>query len=353
MKKQMRRLGFAYDWSKEVTTCLPEYYRWNQWFFLKFYEKGLAYRKQQQGELVSRVRHRAGQRAGAGERLLLASRRPRRSSSVSWSSGSCASPTTPTNCCAISTSSTGWPEKVQHHAAQLDRPQRRCAGRFQARRRRRALQATTITVFTTRIDTIFGATSLQLAPEHPIVTDLIANDPALLAKVEDLIDEQRTRQRSWRHRRHREARRGHRRTTPSIRSTARRCPSGWRTTCCSTTAPAPIMSRAGARRARLRVRQEVRPRYSRGDLCRGARANAPDAGTRTSRILPFSRDRQPAHQLRANTAACLPRKRTRRWRSYAEEHGFGKATVTFRLKDWGISRQRYWGTPIPMIYCAK
>src|SRR5689334_19945754 len=45
MKRQMGRLGFAYDWSKEVTTCLPEYYRWNQWFFLKFYERGLAYRK--------------------------------------------------------------------------------------------------------------------------------------------------------------------------------------------------------------------------------------------------------------------------------------------------------------------
>ena len=45
MKTQMKRLGFAYDWSKEVTTCLPEYYRWNQWFFLKFFERGLAYRK--------------------------------------------------------------------------------------------------------------------------------------------------------------------------------------------------------------------------------------------------------------------------------------------------------------------
>src|SRR5689334_14748807 len=45
MKAQMKRLGFAYDWSREVTTCLPDYYRWNQWFFLKLYEKGLAYRK--------------------------------------------------------------------------------------------------------------------------------------------------------------------------------------------------------------------------------------------------------------------------------------------------------------------
>ena len=74
MKAQMNRLGFTYDWSREVTTCVPEYYRWNQWFFLKMFEQGLGLSQEKQGELVSEVRHRAGQRAG-GERLLLAPRR--------------------------------------------------------------------------------------------------------------------------------------------------------------------------------------------------------------------------------------------------------------------------------------
>src|SRR6201981_3942675 len=50
MKRQMNRLGFSYDWSTEITTCLPDYYRWNQWFFLKFYERGLAYRSQSKGK---------------------------------------------------------------------------------------------------------------------------------------------------------------------------------------------------------------------------------------------------------------------------------------------------------------
>ena len=74
MKAQMKRLGFAYDWSTEITTCLPDYYRWNQWFFLKLLREGPGLPQARQGELVFRVRHRAGQRAGAAQRMLLAAR---------------------------------------------------------------------------------------------------------------------------------------------------------------------------------------------------------------------------------------------------------------------------------------
>ncbi len=74
MKAQMNRLGFAYDWSREVTTCLPEYYRWNQWFFLKLFEKGLAYRKKSKVNWCPKCCDGAGQRAG-GQWMLLAPRR--------------------------------------------------------------------------------------------------------------------------------------------------------------------------------------------------------------------------------------------------------------------------------------
>ena len=72
-QRVLRRFGFSYDWRREISTCEPEYYRWNQWFFLRMLEKGLAYRKEP-GELVSEVLHSFGERAG-GERILLAARR--------------------------------------------------------------------------------------------------------------------------------------------------------------------------------------------------------------------------------------------------------------------------------------
>ncbi len=78
MKAQMNRLGFAYDWSREVTTCLPDYYRWNQWFFLKLYEKGLAYRKKSRVNWCPKCATVLANEQVV-ERTLLASRRhPRR-----------------------------------------------------------------------------------------------------------------------------------------------------------------------------------------------------------------------------------------------------------------------------------
>ena len=189
MKVQMKRLGFAYDWSKEIATCLPEYYRWNQWFFLKFFEQGLAYRKKSKVNWCPECAT-----VLANEQVL------------------------PNGCCwrhentpveqreleqwflrttkyadellqGLDTLQ-GWPEKVRTM-------QRNWIGRSEGTLVDFKLDGAAgpagdkISVFTTRVDTIYGATSLQLAPEHPLVTDLIANDPSLLAKVEDLMAEQR------------------------------------------------------------------------------------------------------------------------------------------------------------------
>ena len=193
MKAQMKRLGFAYDWSREVTTCLPDYYRWNQWFFLKFYEKGLAYRKKSRVNWCPKCApFLPTSRSSDGccwrhEDTLVEQReleqwflphhqirrriiaRPRQARRLAG--------------------------KSPHHAAQLDRPQRRHARRFQTRLRGEhggfGPAGSTITVFTTRVDTIFGATSVQLAPQHPLIADLTASNPDLRAKVDQLIAEQR------------------------------------------------------------------------------------------------------------------------------------------------------------------
>ena len=169
MKAQMKRLGFAYDWSREVTTCLPEYYRWNQWFFLKLYEKGLAYRKKSKVNWCPKCATvLANEQVVNGccwrhEDTLVEQRELEQ-----WFVRT-------TNYADELLRDLDKLERLagkgSHHAAQLDRPQRRDAGRFQTRQRPELGRSSTITVFTTRVDTIYGATSVQLAPEHPLVQD--------------------------------------------------------------------------------------------------------------------------------------------------------------------------------------
>src|SRR5258708_23169670 len=181
MKRQHNRMAFSYDWSREITTCEPEYYRWNQWFFLKMYERGLAYRKL---ALVT-----GGPECGtvlANEQVV---------------DGCCwRHLTTPVEQRELEQwflritayadqlledmkeIEAGWPERVLTM-------QRNWIGRSEGTEVDFKLEGTgePIRVFTTRIDTIFGATCVVLAPEHPLVKKLA--DEALAAQVKQMIDE--------------------------------------------------------------------------------------------------------------------------------------------------------------------
>src|SRR5205809_2127694 len=185
MKRQMNRLGFAYDWSREVTTCLPEYYRWNQLFFLKLYELGLAYRNKSKVNWCPKCATVLANEQVVGgccwrhEDTLVEQRELEQ-----W---------------FLRTTKyadellrdldrlPGWPEKVRTM-------QRNWIGRSEGALVDFRLDYSggdIITVFTTRVDTIYGATSVQLAPEHPITEGLAALDPDLRLKVTQLIAEQK------------------------------------------------------------------------------------------------------------------------------------------------------------------
>src|SRR5713101_7031229 len=184
MKRQMKRLGFAYDWSREVTTCLPNYYRWNQWFFLKLFDRGLAYRKKSKVNWCPKCATVLANEQVVGgccwrhEDTLVEQReleqwflRTTRYAQELLS-----------NLDQLE----GWPEKVRTM-------QRNWIGRSDGATVDFKVEGSgeTITVFTTRIDTIFGATSVQLAPEHPLVAKLVGENAHLSAKVQELIAEQR------------------------------------------------------------------------------------------------------------------------------------------------------------------
>jgi leucyl-tRNA synthetase len=184
MKKQMERLGLGYDWEREVTTCLPEYYRWNQWFFLRMYEKGLVYRKQSKVNWCPQCAT-----VLANEQVV---------NDCCWRHE-----TTPVEQRNLEQwfyritayadelldgidALEGWPEKVRTM-------QRNWIGRSKGTEVDFTLEGSEkkIRVFTTRVDTIFGATSVQLAPEHALVAEFAANDAKLKAAVEAMIEQQK------------------------------------------------------------------------------------------------------------------------------------------------------------------
>jgi leucyl-tRNA synthetase len=347
MKQQMKRLGFGYDWSKELASCLPEYYRWNQWFFLKMYERGLAYRKKSRvnwcpecatvlaneqvvgGCCWRHIETKVEQRELDQWFLRITDYAQELLDDLDKLEQ--------------------WPEKVRvmqrnwigrSEGALVDFKTDGAAGKA----------GDTISVFTTRVDTIFGATSVQLAPEHAIVTDLVANNPELLAQVEELIAEQR---------RAREEgdvgnieKHGVFTGRYAINPfNGERVPIWIANYILMDYGTGAIMSVPAhderdyefAKKYGLEIRVVILPRRQ---------GEPPEAGEQDQPVLPFTAtDSLLINSGKYSGMAC--QEAMRQMAQDAQEQGFGRPAITYRLKDWGISRQRYWGTPIPIVYCLK
>ena len=344
MKVQMKRLGFAYDWSREVTTCLPDYYRWNQWFFLKLYAAGLAYRKKSKVNWCPQCCT-----VLANEQVV---------GGMCWRHED-----TPVEQRELEQwflritkyadellrdleKLQGWPEKVRIM-------QQNWIGRSEGTLVDFDLGGTigpagsTITVFTTRVDTIYGATSVQLAPEHPIVCDMIVRNAALRAQVEEMIAEQRRAKEAG--------------DIGNIEKhgvfTGRYAKNPYNGEAVPVWVANYILMDYGtgaimsvpahderdyefAMKYKLEIRLVILPQ-----------STDPEE-TMAEPPLPFTTmDGIVVNSGEFSGLSC--EEAIAKMSARAEEKGFGKATVTFRLKDWGISRQRYWGTPIPMVYCDR
>jgi leucyl-tRNA synthetase len=342
MKAQMKRLGFAYDWSREVTTCLPDYYKWNQWFFIKLFEKGLAYRKKSKVNWCPKCATvLANEQVAGGFCWRHEDTRVEMRDLEQW---------------FLRTTSysdellrdldklEGWPEKVRTM-------QRNWIGRSQGTLVDFKLDGSpesAIPVFTTRVDTIYGATSVQLAPEHPLVSGFTAGNGKLRDQVSHMIAEQRK--------------------AKEVGDIGEIEKHGVNTGRCAINpyngekvpiwvanyilmdyGTGAIMSVPAhddrdfefAKKYGIEIRQVIVPAGSDADN-----------SVRATSELPFTTEEGalinsgPFSGLSCHEAV-------KQMAAVAEKNGFGKATVTYRLKDWGISRQRYWGTPIPMLYCEK
>jgi leucyl-tRNA synthetase len=189
MKRQMERLGLGYDWATELTTCLPDYYRWNQWFFLRMYENGLAYRKKSKVNWCPECATvLANEQVVDGCCWRHESTKVEQRDLVQWFLRITAYAE---ELLDGLDKLDGWPDKVCTM-------QRNWIGRSEGTEVDFFLEDVEveeserkrIRVFTTRVDTIFGATSMQLAPQHELVAEITSANPELRAKVDELLDQQ-------------------------------------------------------------------------------------------------------------------------------------------------------------------
>src|SRR5262245_62978179 len=339
MKGQLQRLGISYAWQREIATCLPEYYKFNQWIFLKMLERGLA------------VRRRSTVNWCPNDNTVLANEQV--IEGRCWRCGTT----------VVARDLEQWFFRITAYADELlqgletltDWPekvvvmQRNWIGRSEGARIHFPVagadhDAMSVEIFTTRIDTIYGAMFVLLAPEHPMVDRFAAesDDPAAFrARVQKFraLD--------------REAR-----LTGAIEKegfdTGRKAVNPFTGELVPIWIANFVLAEYGtgaimavpahdqrdfefARKYRLPIRIVVRSG--------GEPATADELTAATSnygRLVESGEfNGQEAPAVMAKMIA------------YAEARGIGEGEVQYRLKDWGVSRQRYWGTPIPVIYCEK
>jgi len=329
MKGQLQRLGISYAWERELATCLPDYYHWNQWLFTRMFEKGLAYRRRSTVNWCP-----VDNTVLANEQVI---------DGACWRCGTA----------VVQKDLEQWFFKITHYADDLLQAaeglskwpekvltmQRNWIGRSEGARVRFPIQGAndSIEVFTTRIDTIFGATFMMLAPEHGLVATFAKeseDEKAFLAKAQKFRAQDR-----------------------AGRMTGEVAKEGFFT---GRFAINPYTNKP----IQIWVANYVLGEYGTGavmgvpahddrdrefavkygleivDVVKSASGEV--VGATTEGSVLFNSGKYDGMSCETAQRAII---------EDAEQRGIGQGTVQYRLKDWGISRQRYWGTPIPMIHC--
>jgi leucyl-tRNA synthetase len=339
-KRVMHRFGFSYDWRREISTCEPEYYHWNQWFFLRMLEKGIAYRKRSRVNWCPKCATvLANEQVIDGccwrheDTLVEAKDVEQWFLRITQYTNELLDKLTELEA--------GWPERVLSM-------QRNWIGKSRGARVRFAVEGfsgTSIEVFTTRIDTIYGASSLILAPEHPLLAKLV---PGVEGQAEIEESLQRLRRRM---------------TRAADIATAEK--EGFFV---GRYARNPF----NGEKIPIWVGNFVLMEYGTGAVMCVPAHDERDFEFATKYKLPIPIVVQPSEvkeltpesldaafveygkSVNSGPYSGLPSAQANeKMTAEAEAGGFGKGEIIFRLKDWGISRQRYWGTPIPVIYCEK
>jgi leucyl-tRNA synthetase len=337
MKWQFQRMGLSYDWSREIATCDPAYYKWNQWFFTQMWERGMLYRKLSPVNWCPK------------ENISLSNEQA--SGGVCWRDG------TP----VVQKELMQWFARITDYADQLlddlDKlegkwperviaMQRNWIGRSRGAEVRFEIADTvdTVTVFTTRIDTIFGANAIILAPEHPLLAKIVEGKPQreeVLRLAEMLKQEKRS---------------------GTLEEVEKKgiFTGGW------------AVNPFNRERLPVWIANFVLIEYGTGAIMAVPSGDERDFEFSRKYNLPFrqikltadGREVPPEEMDEADESwtvtvntgewsGLASEEANRLMTEYAEANGFGRGSTTYKLRDWGISRQRYWGTPVPMIHCDR
>jgi len=336
MRTQLKRLGFSYDWDRELATCKPEYYRWEQWLFVKMFESGMVYRKKASVNWCENC-----QTVLANEQV---------EAGLCWRCGEVVVPKEldqwffritdyADDLLEYCDRLPGWPDKVvtmqenwigKSLGAEIYFPLENGDGY--------------IPVFTTRQDTVFGATFMCMAPEHPLVGELAGGteqEPEVRAFVERMRGQDKTK-----------------RTSDDFEKegvfvgancinpfSKRRMPIFTANFALMEYGTGAVMAVPAhdqrdfefARKYGLEIVVVIQPKGETLDPETMTEAYVDDG------ILVRSMSFDGLENVKALDAIA----------GYLEEKKIGKRAINFRLRDWGISRQRYWGAPIPIVYCEK
>ncbi len=332
MRLQFRSMGPLYDWDRELVTCVPEYYHWNQWIFLRFLKAGLAYRdfapanwcptdntvlaneqvvdgrcERCDSEVVRRELNQWLFRVTKYADELLDQ------SKIDWPE-------------KINTMQTNWIGRSEGVDVEFDISEY-------------GLDQTALTTFTTRIDTIFGVTFVVLAPEHPLVESLTT--PEQRVEVEAYVDQAR-------------------RQTEIERMSTEKVKTGVFT-------GSYAVNRLNGERVPILIGDYVLLTYGTGIVMGVPAHDQRDFEFARKYDLPIKVVVAPdgwdggpldeayleeGTQVNSGKFDGLPSAEGKRQiADFIESQGWGKRAVQYRMRDWLISRQRYWGTPIPVVYC--
>jgi len=335
MREQMKRSGWAYDWSTEVATCHPKYYKWTQWLFLQFFKQGLAYKK------LSAVNWCPHDKTVLANEQVQDDKCERCGATVEKKD---------LNQWFFKMSNfaqrlldghqlleNNWPEKVI-------KMQKEWIGRSEGARIDFRLENSEdiISVFTTRPDTVYGVTFMSLAPEHPIIEKLLVNNPRE-KEIRQAIQKMRCQSNIERTSENSEKEgifTGHYLINPFNQSKVELWIANYALMEYGTGAVMAVPAHDQrdflfAKKYGLDIKVVIQPEDTIIDPKTMTKAYEEDGVQVNSGQFDGIPNRTALSQIV----------------QYAKEQGFGDFTIHYRLKDWLLSRQRYWGTPIPIIHC--